>query len=121
MKIKKNFSQLANSSNNIDSYIFFLFPPNSSGIFKETQKLFSWQESNLTGGLGTVAGTQASRHRSPEGCREGRRILCPPTVSSWQTGQFLPFLTTCSLTPPFYRSLPAPQEAVLLLKVPNCI
>lgn len=51
MKIKKKkFGQLDNSSNNINSDFFF--PANSSRIFKETQKLFSWQKPNLTAGRG---------------------------------------------------------------------
>lgn len=71
-KKKAQFSQLANSSNNSNSGLgWCFFPPNGSGIFKETQKLFSWQEPNLAAGRGKVV----TDHQRVPG---GKELHIPP-------------------------------------------
>lgn len=70
----------------------------SSGIFKETRKLFSWQEPKLAAGRGD--------HRRGAG-RGAPSLLCPPRVSAL-FGHHLP--------KHIYVTLPTPLEVVLLLE-----
>lgn len=55
----------------IQVWVGVFFPPNGSGIFKETQKLFSWQEPNLAAGQGKVA----TDHQRVPG---GKELHIPP-------------------------------------------
>lgn len=72
----------------IQVWVGVFSPQNGSGIFKETQKLFSWQEPNLAAGRGKVA---TDNQRVPEG-----KELHPSSASS----QLLPFSTTWLLDTP---------------------
>lgn len=80
------------------------FPPNRSGIFKATQKLFSWQEPSPAAGQGKVA---TDNQRVPEG-----KELHPSSTSS----QFLPFSIPWLPRHSSFHIPACPQKAVQLLE-----
>lgn len=118
-KINKSI-QLANSSNNIDSGLFFL-PWNSSRLFKATQKLFAWQKPNLTAGWGWWPAPRWAAEDHQKGVEKRAKFLLHPSRAASKVASFWPFPLPASGH--LHSTYPSPsfKRWFCFWKVPSCV